>query len=54
MELLLIGLLILLPFEGLGVRPRFRYPDDGYGPSSLLLAIVLMILIVVLVRRRRV
>ena len=53
MELLLLALLILLSFLGTGVWPSFRYPDDGYGPTTLLLIIVLIILIVVLVRQRR-
>jgi hypothetical protein len=54
MELLLIVLIILLVFGGIGVWPSFGYHDYGYGPSGLLLAIVLIILIVFLIRRRRV
>jgi Protein of unknown function (DUF3309) len=54
MELLLIVLIILLAFGGIGIWPSFGYHDYGYGPSGLLLAIVLIILIVVLVRRGRV
>jgi hypothetical protein len=53
MELLLITLLILLSFGGLGVWPSFGYHDYGYGPSTLLLVMALIILIVVLVRWRR-
>jgi Protein of unknown function (DUF3309) len=54
MELLLIVLIILLVFGGIGVWPSFGYHDYGYGPSGLLLAVVLILLIVFLVRRRRV
>jgi Protein of unknown function (DUF3309) len=54
MELLLIVLIILLVFGGIGVWPSVGYHDYGYGPSGLLLAVVLIILIVFLVRRRRV
>jgi hypothetical protein len=52
-ELLLLALLIRWSFVGTGVWPSFRYPDDGYGLSTLLLIIVLMMLLVVLVRRLR-
>jgi Protein of unknown function (DUF3309) len=54
MELLLMVLIILLLFGGIGVWPSFGSHDYGYGPSGLLLAIVLILLLVVLLRRRRV
>jgi hypothetical protein len=54
MGLLLIVLVILLLFGGIGTWPSFGYHQYGYGPSGLLLAILIIILIVVLLRRRRI
>ena len=53
MELLLIVLVILLLFGGIGTWPSFGYHHYGYGPSGLLLVLVVIILIVFLLRRRR-
>jgi hypothetical protein len=50
--LVLIVLVILLLFGGIGTWPSFGYHPYGYGPSGLLLAILIIILIVVLLRRR--
>jgi Protein of unknown function (DUF3309) len=54
MGLVLVVLVILLLFGGIGTWPSFGYHQYGYGPSGLLLAIVLIVLIVVLLRRRRI
>jgi len=54
MGLLLIVLVILLLFGGIGTWPSFGYHPYGYGPSGLLLAILVILLIVVLLRRRRI
>lgn len=54
MELLLIVLLILFLFGGIGSWPSFGYHQYGYGPSGLLLILVVVILIVFLLRRRRI
>ena len=54
MGLVLIVLVILLLFGGIGTWPSFGYHQYGYGPSGLLLAIVLIVLIVMLLRRRRI
>jgi hypothetical protein len=54
MGLLLIVLVILLLFGGIGTWPSFGYHQYGYGPSGLLLAIVVIVLIVVLLRQRRI
>ena len=40
MELLLIVLVILLLFGGIGIWPSFGYHQYGYGPSGLLLVLV--------------
>jgi hypothetical protein len=53
-ELLLIVLVILLLFGGIGTWPSFGYHHYGYGPSGLLLVLVVIILIVFLLRRRRI
>ena len=54
MGLLLIVLVILLLFGGIGTWPSFGYHPYGYGPSGLLLGLVVIILIVFLLRRRRI
>jgi Protein of unknown function (DUF3309) len=54
MELLLIVLVIILLFGGIGTWPSFGYHQYGYGPSGLLLVLVVILLIVFLLRRRRV
>jgi Protein of unknown function (DUF3309) len=54
MELLLIVLVILLWFGGIGTWPSFGYHPYGYGPSGLLLVLMVIILIVFLLRRRRI
>ena len=46
MGLLLIILVILLLFGGIGTWPSFGYHQYGYGPSGLLLVLVVIILIV--------
>ena len=53
MELLLIVLVIILLFGGIGTWPSFGYHQYGYGPSGLLFVIVIVVLIVFLLRRRR-
>jgi hypothetical protein len=53
MELLLIVLVIILLFGGIGTWPSFGYHQYGYGPSGLLFVIVIIVLIVFLLRRRR-
>ena len=54
MELLLIVLVIILLFGGIGTWPSFGYHQYGYGPSGLLFVIVIIVLIVFLLRRRRI
>lgn len=54
MEVLLIILVILLLFGGIGTWPSFGYHQYGYGPSGLLFVIVVVVLIVFLLRRRRI
>ena len=54
MELLLIIVLIIVLFGGIGTWPSFGYHHYGYGPSGLLFVIVVILLIVFLLRRRRV
>ncbi len=54
MELLLIVLIILLAFGGIGIWPSFGYRQYSYGLSGLILVLVVILLIVFLRRRRRV
>ena len=53
MELLLIVLVIILLFGGIGTWPSFGYHQYGYGPSGLLFVIVIIVLVAFLLRRRR-
>jgi Protein of unknown function (DUF3309) len=52
MSPLLLLLLILLLFGGIGTYPRWRYSSGwGYGPSGLLGLILLIVLVMALMGR---
>ncbi len=50
MGLLLVVLVIILLFGGIGTLPAIGYYQGGYGPSGLLFLVLVVVIIVVLAR----
>jgi hypothetical protein len=51
MSILLIVLLILLVFGGIGVAPTWGYHRYGWGPSGIIGVLLLIFLVLVLTDR---